>query len=259
MIHRHKPGTKFYLKYHDWHLHVGRVLGVPIVIHLSFLFMLAARGIWPLLTGKGLNGALSNIVIIITAFALVFMHEFGHALEGKKHGIRTRDIVFFPIGCAAEMHIPENPRDELHIAFAGPRVNIVLALVLFPLVLLLGVDGFVSKAIFMLFLLNVLIAAFNLLPAFPMDGGRILRAFLAMRMDRVEATWIAARIAQGFAVLMFVSGFWLGFSMWLVAAFVAVMAQMEARMTEDIADGCGPDIKGASFSDHDLPASIPIG
>jgi len=220
-----------------WHYRIGRIFGIPIVIHVSFLIMLVVRAAWPLITGRGLRGALSDVFIVLSAFGFVFLHELGHAFEARQFGIRTRDIVFFPIGCAAEMHIPEEPREELRIAAAGPSVNFMFLLLLVPLAVAFGDKGIMGQALIAFAVINFVIMVFNLLPAFPLDGGRILRATLAMHFDRVRATWIAARIGQGFAVLLFVAGLKLGIALWFVAIFIAVLAQAEARITQMKADG----------------------
>lgn len=241
--------------YHDWHYHVGKVLGIPIVIHVTFLLMLVFRLIWPILMGQGLNGSISNVGLTALAFGCVFLHELGHAAAAKQFGIRTRDIVFFPIGCAAELLIPEEPRQELKIALAGPAVNLLLAILTFPLMFLFGgVESAAGKAAGIFFLVNVLILAFNMLPAFPMDGGRVLRSLLAMRFNRVKATWIAAGVAEVFAVLFFLAAFKFGASFFLIAAFVGIMALAEASVTQKKAEGHYQE-EPVSFSDHPVAIS----
>jgi Zn-dependent protease len=236
--------------YHDWHYHIGKFAGIPIVIHVSFLAMLVVRAVWPFLTGKGLNGSVNDIALVLMAFGFVFLHELGHAFAARKYGIRTKDIVFFPIGCAAELHIPDDPKQELRIAIAGPAVNFVFAALLYPLYYYMNPETLMGKVVLYAFAVNLLIMVFNLLPAFPMDGGRILRALIALKFDRVKATWFAAAVAELFGVLFIVAGFKLGAGFFLIALFVMVFAPAEAYVTQNKAQGHYDEIKEMSFSDH---------
>lgn len=166
-----------------------------------------------------------GVVFILVLFACVLLHEFGHALTGKRYGVTTKNIVLLPIGGVANMEkMPEKPVEELWVALAGPAVNLVIAVVLFFILRqtggmpnLLDMDAQMSSSnfLFNLFLVNVILALFNLIPAFPMDGGRVLRALLAMKYERAKATEIAARTGQflaiGFVFLGMFSNVWLVF------------------------------------------------
>ncbi|MCX7722695.1 MAG: site-2 protease family protein [Verrucomicrobiae bacterium] len=187
--------------------------------------------------------AVMGIVFIITIFGIVVLHELGHALAARRYGIRTRDITLLPIGGVARLErMPEDPRQELVVALAGPAVNVALAVALLFLVLptmqfdqLGRVHVFGGTFLLNLFLVNVWMAAFNLIPAFPMDGGRVLRALLAMRFDYVRATQVAAGIGQFLALGFVVAGLllpnpfllFIALFVWLGAAGEASMVQMK--------------------------------
>jgi Zn-dependent protease/CBS domain-containing protein len=189
-----------------WSITIGRVAGSEIRIHLTFLLFLAWIGIAEYSQG-GAGAALNGVLFIVAVFACVVLHELGHALAARRYGITTPDITLLPIGGLARLsRLPERPSEEIFIAVAGPLVNVVIALIL---IFVLGArldpatltqienpgPGFLAR----LAGVNVFLVLFNLIPAFPMDGGRVLRALLAFRLGRRRATEIAAQIGQGLA------------------------------------------------------------
>lgn len=200
-----------------WSWRIGRIAGIDLYVHATFLLLLAWVA-WQEYT-QGANAILAAMLYIFGLFAIVVLHELGHALTARRYGIQTRDIILLPIGGVARLeHMPREPRRELLVALAGPAVNIVLAVVLFGIIRLTGplptaglydFDIAMSPREFLyaFVFVNIFIAVFNMLPAFPMDGGRVLRALLAMRMSSyARATELAARVGRVFALLLGIAG-----------------------------------------------------
>lgn len=220
-----------------WSLKLGSFAGIRVYLHWTFLLLPA----WVLLShlGRGHDWAeaLGGVGFIFALFGCVLLHEFGHALTAKHYGIHTQDITLLPIGGIARLErLPENPRQELWVTLAGPAVNVGIAVILFFVLWFVYRMNDFSQAqllegnfLLRLMWVNVFLAAFNLLPAFPMDGGRVLRALLAMRMARAKATRVAANIGQGMAILFGIAGF-LGNPMLIfIAIFVYLGAEAEAQ------------------------------
>ncbi|HEU5262913.1 MAG TPA: site-2 protease family protein [Gemmatimonadales bacterium] len=228
-----------------WSWRVGRIAGIDLYVHVTFLILVGWVALSHYLARRSGADALMGVGFILSLFAIVVLHELGHALTARRFGISTRDITLLPIGGVARLErMPEDPRQELLVALAGPAVNVGLAAILF-LVLELGAGlapfGEVMRVggrfLDQLLWVNVSLAAFNLLPAFPMDGGRVLRALLAMRMEHVRATQIAAGIGQAMAVLfgfvgLFTNPFlvFIALFIWLGAAGEASMVQMRSAL-----------------------------
>jgi Zn-dependent protease len=220
---------------------IAQIAGIGIYIHFTFVLLVA----WVAISNYAMAGSLAEvlraIVFLFCLFGIIVLHELGHALAAKRFGIRTRDIVLLPIGGVARLErMPENPWQELVVALAGPAVNVVLALMVYVLLLReepswqLGQWSLI-KGTFLgrLFAVNVALAIFNLLPAFPMDGGRVLRALLAIQMDYVRATHWAATIGQAMAILFGLAGLLAPNPMLLfIALFVWIGAAQEASMVE---------------------------
>src|SRR5215813_10001578 len=192
----------------SWSLPIFRIAGIQLRIHITFLLLIAwlAFGYY---TEGGSAVAASRVIFVLLLFLCVVLHEFGHAFAAKAFGINTPDITLLPIGGVARLErMPEEPVQELIIAVAGPLVNVVIALGLFvaggsqALLNPSSVEG--GGLVAQLLTINIMLVLFNLLPAFPMDGGRVLRALLATRMSYARATQVAANVGQGFA---FVFGF----------------------------------------------------
>ena len=172
-----------------WSWRIGRIASISIYMHATFLILLGWVGVTRYVQAHSLAAAMWAPTFILVLFGIVVLHELRHALTARRFGIGTRDMTLLPIGGVARLdRVPEQPRQELLVALAGPAVSVVLAICLYVVLLpilgqrLLSVDEVLKGG----FLVSV--ALFNLLPAFPMDGGRVLRAVLAMRIDYVRAT-----------------------------------------------------------------------
>jgi len=220
---------------HNMKWKLGTLAGIGVYLHWSFWLL----PFWILMSsGSGLSGAVGSVLFVFAIFGCVVLHELGHALMARHYGIGTRDITLYPIGGVASLErMPRRPSQELAIAVAGPAVNVVIAGVLFGILVVAGisVQGSALNLVGGSFLLNLLavnvfLVVFNMLPAFPMDGGRVLRALLAMRKPYVRATEIAARVGQGIAILLALAGMWTGGTLLFVAMFVFLAAQAELTM-----------------------------
>jgi Zn-dependent protease/CBS domain-containing protein len=222
---------------------VGRAFGIDVKVHWTFfllLFFFAFVGY----QGTGnLVGAFVTIAVIVALFVCVLLHEFGHSLVAQRLGIDIPDITLLPIGGVARLKtLPERPMDEVKIAVAGPLVNVVLAPIFYGIGIALGADpldigspvgGFGSVGQFFVYLgvINVALVVFNMLPAFPMDGGRVLRGLLASRLGPVRATDISSAVGQFFALAFFLVGILSGnFFLALIAVFIFFGANGEAQM-----------------------------
>jgi Zn-dependent protease/CBS domain-containing protein len=222
-----------------WSWKLGTVAGIGLYVHATFFLLIAWVGVTYWLAG-GSAAALSGIAFILALFACVVLHELGHALTARRYGIRTRDITLLPIGGVSRLErIPDDPRQEVWVSVAGPAVNVVIAAALYawlllsqtwrPLSALTMAGGpFLER----LLLVNVSLAVFNLLPAFPMDGGRVLRALLAMRMDYVRATQVSAHVGQAMALVFGLLGLFTNPFLVFVAFFVWIGAAQEASMVQ---------------------------
>ncbi|HUX77229.1 MAG TPA: site-2 protease family protein [Anaerolineae bacterium] len=226
---------------------IAKVKGIEIRVHWTFALVLIWAALdWGVRQGLGLAGALYGVAFISLLFLFVTLHELGHSLVARRHGAKVRDITLLPIGGVARLDGEmAHPRQELWMAVAGPAVNVALAAILGAIALPLlgwralgGLDLLWSRLntlgwerlLVDLLAANVGLALFNLLPAFPMDGGRVLRALLASRMGDLDATRIAARVGQGLAVVLGLVGlFGGGLNLVLVAAFIIAGAEQEWR------------------------------
>ncbi|MDX1390032.1 MAG: site-2 protease family protein [Acidobacteriota bacterium] len=207
-------------------MRLGSLFGIPIYLHMTFVLLVGGFALLQLIQ-DGLGAALFTTTLVVAVFGSVLLHEFGHALTARSYGIGTRDVTLLPIGGLARLdRLPTSPRQELWIALAGPAVNIAIAGVLAIWVTLFG-GGFFAQLMW----INLVLAAFNMLPAFPMDGGRVLRALLARRMGRVPATDVAAAIGKGLAILLGVVGLFYNPMLVFIAIFVWFGAQQEAMLT----------------------------
>ncbi|RMH49757.1 MAG: CBS domain-containing protein [Bacteroidetes bacterium] len=229
-----------------WSIKIARIAGTEVRIHVTFLLLLAWVGFVYYRQG-GPAAAVDGVLFLLLLFGCVLLHEFGHALAARRFGIPTPDITLLPIGGVARLQrMPDQPRQELIVALAGPAVNVVIAAVLLWLMARPG-DAFSwgpltdhrAGLVPRLAWVNIVLVVFNLIPAFPMDGGRVLRALLAMRMNYARATQIAAAVGQGIAFLFGFIGLFSNPLLVFVALFVYLGASQEAAVAQikDLARG----------------------
>jgi len=221
-----------------WSWKIGRFAGIDVFVHSTFLLLIGFIGLSSWQQDRSITAVVSGIGFILALFLCVVLHEYGHALTARRYGIATRDITLLPIGGVARLErMPDDPRQELWVALAGPAVNVVIAVVL--LIGLFLTNSQVSLAninvnsgsfLVRLIAINVTLVLFNLLPAFPMDGGRVLRALLSLRMEYTRSTQIAATIGQGMAVLFGFIGLFSNPFLLFIAFFVWIGAEQEASM-----------------------------
>jgi Zn-dependent protease/CBS domain-containing protein len=220
-----------------WSLTLGRFGATTVRVHLTFFLLLAWIGVSAWQKG-GLAAARESVVFIVLIFVCVVLHEFGHILMARRFGIETPDVTLLPIGGVASMQrMPEKPAQELAVALAGPMVNVVIAFVLF---LLLGaiqpedlahIDDPRISFLARLAATNVFLVIFNMIPAFPMDGGRVLHALLAMKLGGAKATQIAASLGQVLAYALGFLGLFGNPLLIFIAIFVYIAAGSEAQMS----------------------------
>src|SRR5438093_2621722 len=232
-----------------WSWKIGKLAGINVYMHATFLLLIIFILLADYLEGHSLAAALWGLAFVLVVFVCIVLHELGHALTARKYGIQTRDIILLPIGGVARLErMPEDPRQELRVALAGPAVNLVIAGVLFAVLAVLGSapgwtemegvrwvgGGFLTKVM----VANLWLAGFNVLPAFPMDGGRVLRALLATRMEYTRATQAAAHVGQAMAFLFGFIGIlshdpflpFIALFVWMGASEEAAMVQMRTSL-----------------------------
>lgn len=222
----------------QWSFPILTVRGTVIRLHLTFLLFLLWIG-WANYRIGGPQAATEGVVFLLLLFLCVLLHEFGHVFAARRYGVQTPDITLLPIGGVARLErIPEKPAEELVVALAGPAVNVVIAALLF-----LVIGGLPSEAatelqdpragiLERLAIVNVFLVLFNLIPAFPMDGGRVLRALLAMRMGYVRATATAAWVGQAVALGLGLLGLFGNPLLIFIAVFVWLGAAGESQAVQ---------------------------
>ena len=219
-----------------WSWKIARLAGIDVYVHATFFILIIWIGLSFWLVGGNIAAVITGVSFILALFACVVLHELGHALTARRYGIRTEKIILLPIGGVAAMErMPDDPKEEIAVALAGPAVNLVIALVLW---LWLSVSGTTMHAeqfslvegsfLEKLMVVNIILAVFNLLPAFPMDGGRVLRAALSMRMSHNRATQVAAKVGQGMALWLGLIGLLYNPFLIFIALFVWIGAAAEA-------------------------------
>jgi Zn-dependent protease/CBS domain-containing protein len=218
-----------------WSLPIGRVFGISLRLHVTFLIFLGFIAYVGFMD-EGLNGAGWSVAMFVSIFACIAFHELGHSVVAQQLGVQVKSITLLPIGGVAALRsIPENPWHEIAITVAGPMVNAAIACVLIPFTgipshwLIMSMPKDIHGLLLSLAQANITLFIFNFIPAFPMDGGRLLRAVLALVLPYRQATTIAAMLGQGLAILFVLVG--LKFSFWLVliGAFIFLGAEGEER------------------------------
>ncbi|HDY81635.1 MAG: site-2 protease family protein [Gammaproteobacteria bacterium] len=219
-----------------WSWKITRIAGIDIYIHATFLLLIYLIGISYWNQHGTVSAVISGVGFILALFCCVVLHEFGHSLTARRYGIQTRSITLLPIGGVASLEkMPDDPRQEINVAIAGPTVNFVIAILLYLYIDFqnvpmtaeeLSVTG--GSFLYRLMIVNVFIGVFNLLPAFPMDGGRVLRAALALRMDHAKATQKAASVGRLLAIGMGLLGIMYNPFLLFIAIFIWFGATIES-------------------------------
>jgi Zn-dependent protease len=234
-----------------WSWKIGSIAGIAIYVHATFVLLLGWIAIAHISAGHDLAIAMRGLLLVSSVFAIVVLHELGHALVARRFGIATRDITLYPIGGIARLErMPESPRQELLVALAGPAVNAILAAAIYVGLRAVGAgahgDPLTIGGAFAVQLMwvNISLGVFNLIPAFPMDGGRVLRAALGFWMDRRRATAVAVRLGRGIAIVMGMAGV-----MWSPMLAVIALFVWMASGQELIADQMKAALHGVSVAD----------
>lgn len=227
-------------------LRIGHIGGINILIHWTFIFLILWIVLSELYRGGDLRSIVFNIIVLIGVFASIVLHELGHALAAKRFRIQTEKITLLPIGGMASFkRMPKSPKKEFLVSMAGPLVNLIIAIFLyysipakayfqmnfteiFEFLMSFSLDSF----LFYLFIANAGLFVFNLIPAFPMDGGRMLRALLAMKMSRIKATQITTSVAHFIAVFFLLSGLLYNPFLVVIAIFIFFSAFAENQMVQ---------------------------
>jgi Zn-dependent protease/CBS domain-containing protein len=239
----------------SWSFNIGRIAGTAILVHVTFVLFLGWIFVASWVAG-GPESAWQALAFLLLLFACVVAHEFGHIFTARAFGVTTPDVVLLPIGGVARLErIPEEPWQEFLIAIAGPLVNVAIAVVLMLLagaqvsaVNLHAVENPATSMIDRLAAVNVFLAVFNMIPAFPMDGGRVLRAVLAARMGYVRATEIAAFVGQGVAFALGFIGLFYNPLLIFIAIFVYLAASSEAHLVAIRAMSRGVPVSAAMMT-----------
>ncbi|MBI5709932.1 MAG: site-2 protease family protein [Candidatus Eisenbacteria bacterium] len=248
-----------------WSFTIGRLFGIRVELHVTFLLFVG----WFALTQGLFTGepqrAIATVALLLMVFGCVVLHELGHALTARRYGIRTRDIVLLPIGGVARLErMPEKPTQEIVVAIAGPAVNVAIGALLVALMGALqrplGLESLRGGLLGALVLVNLVMVLFNLIPAFPMDGGRVLRALLALKLPYVRATRIASMVGQGFALLFGMAGLLTKNPMlMLVALFVFLAAAEERTLVQTRTSLTGLPVRAAMLTEfHRLDITEPL-
>jgi len=241
-----------------WSINLGSVSGIPIRLHFTFFLLL----LWFAFRFAGPE-RWQGLLFVLGIFACVVLHELGHSLVAQRFGIAVRDITLYPIGGIARMERLPKPREELWITLAGPAVNLAIAAILYVALQASGAlvswDRLTAGGGYWwqnILLANVVLFVFNMIPAFPMDGGRILRAFLALQLGELRATEIAAGIGQFLAIVFGFFGLLYNPFLLFIAFFVFLGAGQEAAMYQQKALVEGVPVRAAMMTEF---RTMPVG
>ena len=248
----------------SWSWRIATIAGIPINVHGTFVVLIIFLLVSGLASGQGVAAAVSSVLFILAIFVTIVLHELGHALTARRFGIKTRDITLLPIGGLARLErMPDVPRQELWVALAGPAVNLVLGLACYALLLaatgaapVMTLDPSATGFLGRFTAVNFALAIFNMVPAFPMDGGRALRAVLAERVDYTRATEIAASIGQGLALVFGLVGLFSNPILVFIALFVWMGASSEATAAGMRGALAGVPVSRAMVTDY---RTVPMG
>ena len=228
---------------------IGRIIGIPIKLHITFLLILPVF-VWNFSVNPSPFGFsdqdiplryVLSLAAAVSLFVCLILHELGHSYIAKKHGTKIQSITLFLFGGVSALEeIPRDPKTELKMALAGPGVSFLISLILMIIYLIFKspTDSFMSitdpylRLFWMISIINIMLGIFNLLPAFPMDGGRVLRAWLAQRTTYIKATREAAGIGKMFAIFMGIFGLFYSFWFILISFFIYIGASEEEKSTE---------------------------
>lgn len=218
-----------------WSFKIGSVFSIPIKVHVTFLLLL----VFVAVVGGDLHQSAYGVLFVILVFVCVVIHELSHSLVAIRFGHQVRSIILLPIGGMAQMdEIPEDPKQEILISIAGPLASVAIAGILFAVLLAMktpiefwsGESFYDGNLLLNLFWINLILAAFNIIPAFPMDGGRVLRGILGMFMEHMKATRIAVFVGQMLAIVLFFTGILYNWWLALIAVFIYIGAEGEERI-----------------------------
>ncbi len=240
-----------------WSTKIGKLAGIDVYIHFTFFLLLAWIAFIYYNQNQSVSAAVTGVMFILLIFACVILHELGHALTARRYGIKTRDIILLPIGGVARLEkMPDKPMQELWVALAGPAVNIVIAAVLVAYLYVTNsftpvnqLPNASAALIERIMAVNIFLVVFNMIPAFPMDGGRVLRALLATRLPYTKATRFAATLGQGIAVLFAIFGLFTNPLLLFIAFFVWIGAAQESNLTQMKSALSGIPVSNAMLTD----------
>jgi Zn-dependent protease len=240
-----------------WSIKIGKLAGIDVFIHFTFFLLLAWIGFIHYSQNQSVGAAVTGIAFILVVFACVVLHELGHALTARKYDIKTRDIILLPIGGVARLEkMPDKPIQELWVALAGPAVNVGIAFLLAGYMLITNsytpigqLTNTTATFAERIMAVNIFLVMFNMIPAFPMDGGRVLRALLATRLPYPKATQYAAFLGQGIAVLFGIVGLLYNPLLLFIAFFVWIGAAQETKLTQMKSEFSGIPVTNAMLTD----------